>query len=474
MAKRGVIRYAMALPRRLVRGSLTFAAMIWPTIAPAQPGGAASCAEPAVPCCRVAAPATGVAPTTPAFGVQIWPTGLTSPAAIERLVALKPQHLRFALGPNWRREPALEADMSDARLDAFVAEGFRKRFETRELETVRALQRQTGARLHLVVWDPPWLPGEREAAGAGRVLRREQVPLAARFLVALLKYVVAQGITPDAVELVNEPDGDWNIAVAPADYVALVEAVRIDAARRNLSLPRIFGPATSTVAALRRYLRDADIAGRLLDAIDVLSVHAWDNPDRRARFSELFALQDDLRRLGRAPELAVTEYGLARPDTGDASDRANVKKRAPDTVANTERYASLTARDVLHLFAAGAGTVIYWEFQDQDWGRSSFGLLNESGDERPIYRIMRQLSQRIAEDKPERFRFVESEGLFVARSAHFESLWVVNTATESKDIVISDGVRLAHNRNVRTCGGKHAPVLTVPPWSFLGTAIVRP
>jgi hypothetical protein len=138
------------------------------------------------------------------------------------------------------------------------------------------------------------------------------------------------------------------------------------------------------LAALRNYLRDPKIGLGILDNTDVLSVHAWDNPKRRDRFLELDALFDDLRRLGRKPELAITEYGLARPEPTDSSDRMNVKMRSRDNVANTSFFGSISARDLLRFYASGVGTIIHWEFRDESWGKASFGLLDETGNERPI------------------------------------------------------------------------------------------
>lgn len=460
-----------AFSRHFAGVALGFAALSVPVTGYAQ---ARLCDAEPVPCCRVWVGDNALKEAMPSFGLQIWPTGLAGArSAMEQLGVLKPRSLRFALGPNWRRQPALSAAMTDAEIDGYVAAGFSARNTAQEFATIRDAQKRTGAKLHLVVWEPPPLPGETPAAKA-RTLPTANVPLAARFIVSLIGTVAAQGLAIEAVEITNEPDGDWNIEIAPATYLALVKAVRAEAARRGIALPKIAGPGTSTIRALRHYLRQPAVARGILDSIDLLSVHAWDNPESTDRFAELDGLNDDLRRLERRPELVVTEYGLARPDPADKSDRMNVKTRAQDSIADTDFYASLVIRDLLRLYAGGAGTVMMWEFQDQDWGKASFGLLKEKGEPRPIYRLAKLLSERLDREQPLRFQRTDVKGLFVARSANFDSYWNVNTSDAAARVIFSDGFRAARapHDGFATCNGVSG--IATPPFSLNGSQIVRP
>lgn len=460
-----------AFSRHIASVALGFATLSVPVTGYAQ---ARLCDAEPVPCCRVWVGNNALKEAMPSFGLQIWPTGLVGAhSAMTQLGALKPRSLRFALGPNWRRQAALRAEMSDAEIDGYVAAGFAARNTAQEFATIMDAQKQTGAKLHLVVWEPPPLPGEAPAAKA-RALQPANVPLAARFIVSLLGTVAAQGMALEAVEITNEPDGDWNIEIAPATYLALVKAVRAEAARRGLALPKIAGPGTSTIRALRHYLRQPAVALGIVDNVDLLSVHAWDNPEGADRFAELDGLNDDLRRLERRPELVVTEYGLARPDPTDRSDRMNVKTRAQDSIADTDFYASLVIRDLLRLYAGGAGTVMMWEFQDQDWGKASFGLLKEKGEPRPIYGMAKALAERLDIERPVRFQRTDVKGLFVARSANFDSYWNVNTSAAAARVIFSDGVRAAKapQDGFATCAG--VPGIATPPFGLNGSQIVRP
>jgi hypothetical protein len=456
-------------PRQVAGATLGFVALSVPVTGYAQ---ARLCDAEPVPCCRVWRQDIALKETMPSFGAQIWPTGL-NPGGIERLAALKPRALRFALGPNWRRQPALRAEMSDAEIDRLIAAGFEARNTAREIETVLDVERRTGAKLHLVIWEPPPLPGE-PAGAKTRTLQSTNVAVAARFIVAQLRAVAGRGVALEAVEITNEPDGDWNIAVSPANYLALVKAVRAEASRRGLALPKIAGPGTSTIRALRRFLQQPALAKDIIDNVDLLSVHAWDNAESADRFAELDGLNEDLRKIGRRPELIVTEYGIARPDPTDNSDRMNVKKRAPDSVADTDFYASLVMRDLLRLYAGGAGAVMMWEFQDQDWGTASFGLLKEKGEQRPIYELAKLLSTRLDAERPIRFQRTDVNGLYVARSANFDSYWNVNISAAPARVVFSDGVRAAKPPldGITTCAD--TPGIITPPFGLNGSQIVRP
>lgn len=464
----------MMRPSRLARFLLIAAAFDASAEAAAQ---MAACDINAAPCCGpLANPSAAAQPAAaaPAFGVQIWPAGLAkTPQAMERLIALGPRHLRFALGPNWARQPAIDPAMTDAELDAFISRGFASSPLAAEIEVLRALKSRTGATLHLVIWAPPPLPSEAaaRAPGGGRTMRREDIAIAARFDVALLKHLAERGVAIDAVELSNEPDADWNIRIAPPDYLALIEAARAEAKRRGVALPQIYGPGASSVAGTRAFLAEPRTARAILDAVDTLSIHGWDNPARRDRLLEFESLLDDLRRLDRKPAIALTEYGLARPDPADASDRMNVKKRAADHVANTLPYGIQTARDMLRFYGAGVGAIIHWEFQDQNWGHSSFGLLDARGDERPIYGVLGALSHQLAARRPQSIAPAGADDLFVFKYPEGESLWSANAQPQARTIIFTGNAR-PQRPTCRDSNGH--PGLTIQPWSLTATPIERP
>jgi len=457
----------------LSRGRLLAAGLLAALLglAPAMAAAQDACRADALPCCRAGGP---VPVSRPAFGVQVWPEHLARDGdALDALRRLGPGHVRFAIGPNWRRRPPLRTEMDDAAMDVSVRAGFEARPDTAgSVALLRSLQ-AAGIRLHLVIWEPPPLPGEGEPTpGAGRRLVPANVPLAARFLVATLLDLSRRGLQPDAVELTNEPDGNWNIAMEPAEYLDLVRAVRREAGRRDLRLPKLYGPGTSTLSALRRYLEDPQGGGKpLLDAIDVLSAHAWDDPAKADRFAELAAVQNDLRALRRKPEIALTEFALARPLPEDRSDRMNVKRRVPGGISDTPLYAALSARDLLRFYALGAGTVLYWEFQDQSWGKASFGLRDVTDRPRPIYAALASVAdamRRTPRLRPGTDPRITLEGE--------EAAWIANPSPDPLDIVPEPGRGLRPDGTVAAfCEVSGTRVgLRVPPWSLIRVFLVTP
>lgn len=433
-------------------------------------GQAAACRLDAIPCCDWPARPGAAQPVPPEFGTHVWPASLAQSATtVDKLLALKPKHLRFSLGPNWRRQPALRPEMSDAELDAAVAAGFETvALLNRHAAIMRDVAARAGAKLHLIIWEPPPLPGEpdftRPNPPSWRVLRPENVALAARFHVALLKAVAGIGVPLDAVELSNEPDGSWNIRIAPADYLAMVRMVRSEAARRGLALPRIFGPGASRVVETHPFFRDKAIALGILDAVDVVSLHGWDDAAGKDRNAELDRLLARFSELGRKPEIAVTEIGVGLPDMRDKSPQMNARNRGDDNIGLSQAYGGYSTRDLLRLYDGRVGIAIQWEFQDLGWGKGSLGLLDLKGREKPVYRAMRTLAERLDSDRPQAVATSPDGRVALLRKPGRDSLIVSNPGREPLDIVFRDRrpASLPPGGRASACTGPAGPGLRLP------------
>ncbi len=403
-----------------------------------------ACHIDAIPCCGWPKTERAARSVPPSLGTQVWPSSLAQdPTTVEKLIALKPRHLRFSLGPNWRLRPPLRPEMSDAELDAAIAAGFASvAGADRQAAIMRELSARTGAALMLIVWEPPPLPGEPDftapKARSWRVLAPQNVRLAARFHVALLRAVATAGVALADVELANEPDGSWNMRIAPADYLALLRAVREEAARRHVALPRIFGPGASRVVETHPYFRDAAIGTGILDAVDVVSLHGWDDAAGKDRAAELETLLARFAALRRKPEIAVTEFGVGQPILTDKSERMDARNRGEDNVAFTPAYAGYSLRDLMRLYGGRAGIVIQWEFQDQAWGKGSLGLLDLKGGEKPVYRALRLLAERLDAETHDAIEASPDGRLALLRRAGRDSLIVANPTREPLDIVLRD------------------------------------
>lgn len=424
----------------------------------AAPSEEAACSAQALRCCEL--PAGAVTTQAPIrFGAQVWPSRLAqSPASVERLLALSPGDLRFSLGPNWRRQARLRLEMTDEEIDALVAEGFAT---TQELESHIAVMKRmaaAGARLHLIVWEPPPMPGEPDFNAAGaprwRVLSSAHVQLAARFQVAHLRHIASLGLPLHAMELSNEPDGSWNIKIAPSDYVALIAAVRSEAARRKVALPLIYGPGASRASTTRPFLADPDKARELLRLVDVFSLHTWDDAIGKDRITEIEGVLADLARLEPPRPIAVTEYGLARIDPARTEPELNARNRLPDSVADTPAYRGASLAAFLQLFRGRVSEVIYWEFEDQSWGKGLFGLLDAKASPKPIYDTYRQLTRGIAELAPSEIGVAPDGRLAVLSGSGGRRAFVVNPGSAPIDVVLPAGrVPVAYQSSCRAAPG---------------------
>jgi hypothetical protein len=359
----------------------------WPAAAYAEE----SCDAAVVTCCDLPTKSFPARETPIGLGYQIWPSSLAArPDAAAALSALKPRYLRFGLGPNWRRQPPLSPGLSDVELDAHVARGHASvASDPAAYAFLRNIHAETGAALIQIIWEPPPLPGDPDFQAAGvpawRKLDAANIELMARFIVAELRFVAEAGVRLEGVEMINEPDGAWNLKVQPADYVALARAVRREAKRRGLALPLIYGPGSSTVGGLLTYLSDPKIGAAMVDSVDLLSVHGWDDAKGADRIAELDRLYAALARLKRRPTLAFTEFGVGRPVLSDASERMNSRKRAEDSVTQTPAFGAATIRELARLYGHGVGPVVYWEYQDQPWGHGLIGLIDAKGRKKPVY-----------------------------------------------------------------------------------------
>lgn len=354
----------------------------------------AACPAEIVRCCTEATAAGIEAEQDAAFGVQIWPEDIVRDGPA--LVALRPGAIRYSAGPSWRRLPALSrrADYGAAR--RYVAEAFAleaQRFAA-QAESLRGFVDGARAEAHLIVWEPPRFGPDRPAAGgkARPALAEDEIAPAALFYVALIEEMQARAYPLDVIEFSNEPDGDWNLAIAPERYIRLVQQVRREARARNLPLPRIAGPGVSRIAALQAYLGDPALASGLVGAVDSISVHGWDDRAGRDTLAEAVKARAALARAGYRKPIVLSELALTFLDTTDRQAGRGANGRDPEAASNRPTYAARSMALALALSAAGFSPILHWEFRDQAWGRGSYGLRDLDGHDRPLATAWRRLA----------------------------------------------------------------------------------
>lgn len=353
-----------------------------------------ACPAEVVKCCEVGVGVASQAspPQLFRFGLQIWPEDVAE--ASDRLHALQPAAVRYSGGPSWRRAPRLDRDADYGAVQRYVADAFERdneRFQKQAASLSRFFE-ASAAEVYFAIWEPPMTNGEPEASDK-RTLPESAVGVTAMFYVAVLDELRRRGYPMHAVELSNEPDGDWNIRIPPARYLALVTEVRRLAAAHGVSLPRIAGPAVSSIAALRSYLADPQMGQEMVHAVDTVSVHAWDDRSNRNTLEEARSTRLLLDRLGYRKPVAVTEFAITFLDRTDRQRGTGAQLRTPDVISNTPAYMAKTVALALDLAATGYGPILYWEFRDLPWGKSSYGLYDQRGARRPLLEAWQRLSR---------------------------------------------------------------------------------
>lgn len=397
-----------------------------------------ACPAEVVKCCEIGA---GTAPPTQLLrlGLQIWPEDVAE--AGDRLRELQPAAVRYSGGPSWRRAPRLDRDADYGAVQRYVADAFdrdRDRFHKQAASLGRFFQ-ASAAEVYFAIWEPPLTSGEPETPDK-RTLPESAVGVTAMFYVAVLDELRRRGYPMHAVELSNEPDGDWNIRIPPSRYLALVAEVRRQAAAHGVSLPRIAGPAVSSIAALRAYLADPQIGQGLVHAVDTVSVHAWDDRSNRNTLEEARNARRQLDRLGYRKSVAVTEFAITFLDPTDRQRGTGAQLRTPDVISNTPAYMARTMALALDLAAAGYGPILYWEFRDLPWGKSSYGLYDQRGTRRPLLEAWQRLSR--AADGVDRVTVLAHAPLAVfglVRDGKEAGLVMVNPTSRPLGIVFDRG-----------------------------------
>ena len=248
-----------------------------------------------------------------------------------------------------------------------------------------------GIQVHLVVWAMP-KPWRKENHwyhdGIDTVGRRaipEHIDDYARYVTAAVLHARELGFHVSFVEPGNEPDLTGNTRWEPCVYAQMVVHVRASLDANGLSGVGIEGPGTGTLRAAPPFLEALERCGGA-GSLAAVSVHDWDTrhtPDT-AGLGEEFPIE--MKALGRALPLFITEYNDENPRWGEPPYQAAPVQRLPGPVleaTDTRDFAVAVSAEALQLFTDGAEWISYWQQQDLPWGYDSMGLIDLQGRIRP-------------------------------------------------------------------------------------------
>jgi len=406
-----------------------------------------ACPADVVTCCDL----PNVEPTTAdrrlQLGLQIWLENVEVAAA--RLRDLQPAALRYSGGPSWQRTPRLDSNADYEAVRRYIGNAFEREPELfrKQVASLKEIFGGLGAEAHFIIWEPPATTAEPpniDPARDKRTLPETAVSVTAMFYVALLDELRRRGYPVDVVELSNEPDGEWNIYIPPPRYLKLVAETRRQAKIHGVTLPRIAGPAVSRISALRPYFADPPLAKRLIDSVDYVSVHAWDDRVNRDTIEEARSARQQLDRLGYHKTILVSEFAITFLEPTDRGRGVGANARAPDTISNQPGYAAKTLALTLELAANGYGPLLYWELFDTRWGKASYGLYNERGEPRPALEAWRDLSR--ASRQADRIRVVPivPNVIFgLVRDGKVSAIAMVNASAKPLGIAVRENLNIS-------------------------------
>lgn len=408
-----------------------------------------ACPAKVVTCCDVASVASSAPDQRLQMGLQIWLENAGVVAT--RLRDLRPAAVRYSGGPNWRHKAILDSKADYAAVRRYVVETIEKEPELvrKQVASLKEIFDGLGAEAHFVIWEPPPINAEpantaQAQARGKRELPETAVTVTAMFYVALLDELRRRGYPIDVVELSNEPDGGWNIHIPPPRYLKLVAETRRQAKAHGVTLPRIAGPGVSQIAALRSYLADPALAKGLIDGVDVISVHAWDDRMKRDTIEEARNVRRLLDGFGYHKTILVSEFAITFLEPTDRGRGVGANARAPDTISNQPGYAAKTLALTLELAANGYGPLLYWELFDTRWGKASYGLYNERGEPRPALEAWRDLSR--ASRQADRIRVVPivPNVIFgLVRDGKVSAIAMVNASAKPVGIAIRENLNIS-------------------------------
>ena len=337
------------------------------------------------------------------FGAHIW-TGDRNVEPVLKELGLS--YVRMTVGPNWfdvKQQPP--SDASRNAMDRFLAEQFDADGESR-LEDAKATWRMTdrlGIQVIMLQFSAPenWLSDDGH-----RQLLPEHVDDYARYWGSLVAFMDRHGMKPTYVELVNEPEGDWNTRILPEDYNRLVILTRKELDERGFQNVGIIGPGLAWLDhddGAKHWIGALSTEG--VRALTGWSTHAWDDvyrPDAPVRFVTDRWRDFHAAVRGKDPEqnkpIIITEYATsATTFNGAAYDpvESRGQNRASDSPAFAQRVFELT---LVHI-NQGASVLVIWEAADQPWSHHGWGLAKGADNEqrRPAFHALSTLLPLIPE-----------------------------------------------------------------------------
>jgi hypothetical protein len=334
-------------------------------------------------------------------GFQVWVPSRTADqrALLALLESTRARYVRLSMFPN-----SVLGDKATGRPYSALLEAIRASYlaspRAGDPAPIITLKSFVGSLKRLDVeaiainWNAPQELRRDRALPGGKVSKQldpGKVPAFARYISAEIRVLgeLDRALLPRYVEVVNEPDGNWNTQITPEGYAQLVADLQGLFREQGLSGVGILGPGTATMRAGVPYIeKGMSVAGRqTYSGLSGISVHAWDS--RSGGVDGVAGIPTGLVRISRELGLPVfvTEYNEDSskwsPPAFACGPRTPVSARCTGTTGyDAVGYGVAVVAQALKLISDGASALVFWEAQDQSWGRS-YGALRADGRRKP-------------------------------------------------------------------------------------------
>lgn len=331
------------------------------------------------------------------FGVSLRPENIVQHQSA--LVALGFTHVRFEPGPSWGYvEPPLTANASATEIARYVRDNFD--YDADRTATMRRAARilkERRIKTVLINYHIPfaWLSGDED-----RRLQAEHTRRLTHLWLGVLAHLRDQaGFEPEFIEIANEPDGNWNGAIPPQRYYAILQALRTQMDAAGFERIQILGPGISNLNRQGLGARWVDAADQdALAALGGWSFHAWDEaymPHSKA--TAVARTWTTLRRsLSGKPARPVflTEFATDARQFAGRNYHSN-SSAALFTAVETRAYAvRVLCNAIIHL-NNGVQVPMLWRLTDHNDDRRSWGLISAPATgsyQRPLLHLLQRLA----------------------------------------------------------------------------------
>ncbi len=330
------------------------------------------------------------------FGLQVWPQTDHRTERDALIRELKVRWVRFSITPEIPADQ-LKDHMSVAEILSVIT-----KYENQEQsDMLQQFREELGAlkvQCHLVLWQmpPPWCITFHADDGKERMhVEPGHIPDFSNWIVAHLLYLKRFGITPAAVELINEPDGASNTNYTPEEYDSLLCSVKANFDQHGLKIG-IEGPGVSSGFTMGAYLEELERTGHIA-LLQQLSWHDYDTA-KRPEPAGFAGVPLGLLSQAHGLPLVVTEFTSESPRWSRLPYDAGPEVRSENNAANSADFGVSVAGEALKLIADGASQVSFWQAEDPSWTHDAFGLLDEVGKPKPVATALQSFLQLLPKD----------------------------------------------------------------------------